>query len=785
MSIRLSIISLVLASLLSTASGQQAERGVINLSHSDLTQNIIPLDGEWEFYWNELLTPEELDNRIEKDFYSFPKPWNDGVSANGTPLSHTGYATYRLKVILPHEFVPSIFIKHFYSSYSLYCNGILIAQNGKVGKNEDQYQPSWVPTTIPLDLHADTLFLDLQISNFNHKTGGARESILIGGKREITSDFNLTFGYDLLLAGSLIMVGLFFLGLFFFGSKDKFVLYFSLFCLTFSYRVVAADDYALHILYPDVNWFAAIKLEYLSLFLPMLFFSLYTQSLFPKDARYKLLYAFALISGIFSLAVLLTPPHIFTHFVTAYLLLLLLGIIWTGFVYISAFRNKRQGAQYALLSSGVVLITFLYKLADYVGIIRELEIVSFLGYVIFFFFQSLVLFFLFTDSLKQAKEDAEIASKSKSDFLSMMSHEIRTPMNAVIGLTDFLLTDKPKESQIDILNTLKFSARNLLVIINDILDFSKIEARKIEFENKSVNVAGLLSSLHHVFQPSVKSKNLSLIFDIDESIPDNIYCDPTRMSQVLTNLISNAVKFTNKGSITVVLEQIKRNGDEVVIKFAVKDTGIGIAPEHLKEIFNSFTQASTSTTREFGGTGLGLTITKRLLELQGVDLFVESTPGKGSHFYFVQIFKAGENNNQSKITNENSEEMDSGQIKLKGKIMVVEDNAINVMVVNKFLKKWGVEVAVAKNGIEAIETYQSDPEIILILMDLQMPEMGGYEATEKLREMGVTIPIIALTASALMEDQERIKQAGMDDFITKPFDPTNLREKILKYTQHP
>jgi signal transduction histidine kinase/CheY-like chemotaxis protein len=785
MHFRLIILILAWTSLGNITLAQEATRGVVDLRKTDLYRSSTPLDGEWEFYWQQLLTPAELDSISKKDYYYFPKAWNKAHSESGKKLSPKGFATYRLTVLLPPESSPSLYIKHFYSAYSLFCNGKLISKNGQVATKESEYTPGWIPATIPLDMHEDTIVLDLQIANFDHKTGGARESILIADKSLIASNFNLTLGYDLLLAGSLIMTGLFFLGLFFFGTRERFVLFFSLFCLSFSYRIIAADDYALHILYPHINWFWSIKLEYLSLFFPMIFFGLYTHALFPEDSRYGLLKGFALVSAIFSAIVILTPPTIFTHFVTIYLIMLLVGIMWTGYVYIMAFRHKRQGAQYALVSSGVVLLTFLYKFADYVGLVREYEIISFIGYVTFFFFQSLILFFLFTDSLKNAKIQAEIASKSKSDFLSMMSHEIRTPMNAVIGLTDFLLTDKPKNSQVDILNTLKFSAKNLLVIINDILDFSKIEAGKIEFESKSVNVAGLLSSLHHVFQPAVKTKGLDLIFDIDEKIPDHIICDPTRMSQILTNLISNAVKFTHEGNITVNLELIKRSGDQVVVKFAVKDTGIGISSKHLNDIFNSFTQASSSTTREFGGTGLGLTITKKLLDLQGVDLFVESEPDLGSLFYFVQVFDVGEENNYSSNQNEKTESMNADKVDLNGKVMVVEDNAINVMVVNKFLKKWDVQAVVAKNGKEAIDVYQSDPKIVVILMDLQMPEMDGYEATEKLREIGVTTPIIALTASALVEDQEKIKSAGMDDYITKPFDPVNLREKLIKYTQHP
>lgn len=762
------------------SSAQQAEKGIIDLRGIDLNQETIALDGEWEFYWDQLLSSIDVDSLAERDFYSFPQLWNDGVTDKKQLLSATGFGTYRLKVILSEGAKPMLYIKHFYSSYLLSCNGKEVASNGVVGDSKESYMPSWVPMKVELPSNKDTLVLDLQIANFDHHKGGTRESILLASKSRTETEFNLTFGYDLLLTGSLIMAGLFFLGLYFFETKEIFLLFFSLFCLSFAYRVIAADDYALHIIYPGINWFSAIKLEYLSLYLPPIFFAAYTRNLFPRDSRYWILESIIVISIVFSCVIVFAPPKVFTLFVVPYLVILLLSILFVTWVYATACWHNRPGAQFAMISSCVIFLTFIYKVLDYVGIVKEYEWVSFIGFIFFVFFQSLILFFLFMNSLKKAKEEAEKASRSKSEFLSMMSHEIRTPMNAVIGLTNYLIDEK--SNHMEVLKTLKFSAKNLLVIINDILDFSKIEAKKIEFEIRSVNIAELLSSLHHVFQPEVKSNNLELIFDIDEDLPDFIECDPTRMSQVLTNLISNAVKFTNEGTITVKLGLISENKQEVVIKFEVKDTGIGIEKEKLSEIFGSFTQASSSTTRKFGGTGLGLTITKQLLELQGADLFVESYPGEGSVFYFVQLFKIGKQEEEQKL--DGVSETQKLEIGIDTKILVVEDNEVNIMVVNKFLKRWGITSIVAKNGKEAIEKYKSEGAIDLILMDLQMPIMDGYEAAFKLREMGVETPIIALTASALLEDRHKIERAGMNDYVTKPFDPDTLLKKIIKYTEN-
>ncbi|MFY0601211.1 MAG: response regulator [Cyclobacteriaceae bacterium] len=776
------LFTILFTALFSVATGQQAVQGVVDLRSTDLNNEVVTLDGEWQFYWNELYTSNQLDSIVKKDFYTLPKLWNDGWTLQGDSLLSKGFGTYRLKVLLPEDVEPMLSIKHFYCAYNLYANGRLVASNGVVADREDDYTPLWVPTRIELGDISDVLILDLQVANFSHSKGGTRESILIGSKPLIDSEANLVLGYDLVLTGSLIMTGLFFLGLFFLGSRLPYVLYFSLFCLAFSYRILGADDYSLQVLYPDIDWLFTVKLEYISLFLPLIFFAGYTRTLFPLDARHGVLKSIMIASSVFVVLIIITPPSFFTRFVAPYLVLLIFSICWTAWIYLKAFRNKRTGAKFAILSSGVVFVTLLYKIFDYLGVLRETELVSFLGYVLFFFFQSFILFFLFTNTLKKARDVAEKASKSKSEFLSMMSHEIRTPMNAVIGLTNILLQDEPKPTQVEVLNTLKFSAKNLLVIINDILDFSKIEAKKIEFEIRPVNVAELLSSLHHVFQPSIKEKNLELYFDVDENMPDFIACDPTRISQILTNLISNAVKFTKKGRIAVKLDVIGSNQKEVIIKFEVSDTGIGIKKEKLTEIFGSFTQASSSTTRQFGGTGLGLAITKQLLELQGSDLFVESEEGVGSIFYFIQVFGTDFEEWDAKESNKPKEIVVDKQELMGTKILVVEDNEINIMVVIKFLKKWGVEYSIARNGQEAIDKYEEEA-VDLILMDLQMPVMDGYESATQLRKNGVEVPIIALTASALLEDQDKIESAGMNDFVTKPFDPEDLKNKIAKYSQ--
>jgi len=380
------------------------------------------------------------------------------------------------------------------------------------------------------------------------------------------------------------------------------------------------------------------------------------------------------------------------------------------------------------------------------------------------------------EALVIAKDEAERSSKAKAEFLSTMSHEIRTPMNAVIGMTNILLMEEPREDQLDRINTLKFSAENLLMLINDILDFNKIEAGKVDFERIDFDLKEVARNIKMSFEPAANTKNITLNLQMDEGIPDLLIGDPTRISQIIINLVGNALKFTEKGEINIIISKRLRPGNQLEVTFRIRDTGIGISPKKLETIFETFSQGSSNTTRRYGGTGLGLSITKKLLELMGSRIQVQSRLGVGSEFSFRLVFDISQSVKETKVVATNNNLLPS----LKGyKIMLVEDNLINIKIADQILKKWDLDVAVAKNGREAVNLFSPD-KFHLILMDLHMPEMDGYEATVEIRKLDKNIPIIALTAAALVEDKQRVFEAGMNDFISKPFKPNDLYNKITK-----
>ncbi len=384
------------------------------------------------------------------------------------------------------------------------------------------------------------------------------------------------------------------------------------------------------------------------------------------------------------------------------------------------------------------------------------------------------------DDLRLAKQDAENSAQVKAEFLSNMSHEIRTPMNAIIGLTDVLLSKKHDDFVADNLKSIKQSADNLLVIINDILDFSKIEAGKLVIESIDFNFKYQFDHISKIMANKAEAKGLVYKNIIDKRIPKYLMGDPFRLNQIIINLAGNAIKFTKIGFVKIVSELIADNADTVDIKISVIDSGIGVSKDKQKTIFESFTQAASDTSRFFGGTGLGLTITNQLVNLMNGKILVNSKVDVGSDFSIFLTFKKSKGINVDPSSEENKNEQSLAGFN----ILVVEDNKINQKVITQILKTWNCECSVAENGREAIK-YLSKKDFDIILMDLQMPVLNGFEATKLIRK-GVAgtksknIPIIALTADAFPETKNKVMDTGMNDFVSKPFKKTELNYKIVK-----
>jgi signal transduction histidine kinase/ActR/RegA family two-component response regulator len=383
------------------------------------------------------------------------------------------------------------------------------------------------------------------------------------------------------------------------------------------------------------------------------------------------------------------------------------------------------------------------------------------------------------EHLEKAIFEAQAAKQMQEQFLANMSHEIRTPMNGIKGMTDLLLDTPLSQKQQELAGTIKSSANNLLVIINDILDFSKIKAGKLNIEKIDFCLRDVLNNIASIFEHKIKKKGLRLHIELSPDIPVRLTGDPYRLNQVLINLVGNATKFTEHGHIQVRVDVQKRTEQEIILSFTVTDTGIGISAESLPHIFESFSQAGEGGNHRYGGTGLGLTICKQLLHLQRGNITATSTRGVGSTFSFHIPYGY----NDTPLSAESSAPAvpirDYSNLLAGRRFLVAEDNEINQRLIDYVLTRAGGTVQLAGNGVQAIDYLRDDKAFDLIIMDLQMPEMDGYETTEYIRNhLQMSTPIIAMTATAMAGEQLQCLRSGMNEYMTKPFEFADLYKKI-------
>ena len=451
------------------------------------------------------------------------------------------------------------------------------------------------------------------------------------------------------------------------------------------------------------------------------------------------------------------PPEIYAalwHTITQ-------GKVWHGEVK----NRKKDGSTYWVDATIVPLMDAHGRPYQYIGIRTDITAIKELEH-----------------SLQIATAKAEAANRAKSDFLANMSHEIRTPMNGVIGMTELALDTELSTEQRSYLSTVKRSAESLMVILNDILDFSKIEAGKLTIEAIDFPLASTLTEILQPIRARASQKGLALNCQLDPGLPTHVLGDTGRIRQILTNLCDNAIKFTAQGSITVSVHCVPLGSDAFEAHLSVRDTGIGIAPDKQQGIFEAFSQADNSTTRRFGGTGLGLTISTRLVELMGGRIWVESVPEQGSTFHFTVRLGRSE----TAVT------LAAAPVAVHHppaqralRVLLAEDHPVNQMLATVLLEKWGHTVVLAENGQQAVDLFPTQ-DWDIVLMDMQMPVMGGLEATTLIRAREPAnrhVPIIAVTANAMEADRDACHQAGMDEHLSKPIKATDLQAMLLRFCE--
>ena len=740
----------------------EVKKGLIDLQSYDFEADAqVKLDGEWFFYWDKLIDPSEIDSSTQPIFRNFTTLWN----ADNEYPSH-GSSSYRVKIILPSNPPPlALDIPDFYSSYQLFLNGKEISANGVPSEAEESYTPYWLPKTIALgELPSDTLELVLHVANFDHQKGGAYLPIKIGAAEALFDARYIDYGYAFVLTGALAMGGLFFFGLYLFGRHETTILYFSLFCIVYSYRIIGFGSYPLHFLIQDVPWIVTLKLEYITLFLSGYLFGVYTLNLYPKETSKNLIYLFSGISLLFLAISLFMPPVVFTHLVAPYFVVLIAYIVYAFYVYIKAAINRTSGAGFALASTGIVFIVFLYQIMVYFGFFSDWLLLNFVGYLSFFFFQSLILSFRFADSLKRAKIQAEESSRAKSQFLSTMSHEIRTPLNAVIGLSGLLTDSELDEKQKEFSRTIKTSGESLLSIINNILDFSKIESGNLELEESEFNLRELIENVFDLTYSANKKEDLELIYQMEKDVPEYVIGDSIRLQQILINLTANAIKFTDSGEIIIRVSLAGKKYGQITLRFKVIDTGIGIPEDRMGRLFQSFTQIDASSTRKYGGTGLGLVISKRLVELMGGAISVKSIPGQGSTFTFTLDVTESDRDHPSPPF----------KVLKNKKVFILDDNAANLLILKEQLEQAEIEVSIFNDSSVFFHEIDNLSDYDFGILDMQMPGYDGVDIAKQIKasKKHEKLPLVLLSSIHELENDEQRSMFNL--YLTKPVKQTKL-----------
>ena len=810
------LMSVLLLSSCSKISSEKippkAVNGVLDLRTWDFARDgQVKLEGTWEFYWNALYASDDfMQKKIMQQHATIeiPSMWTQKKSSQGKHPVY-GYATYRLKILLPDQRSSlSLRIPAVDTAYRLIENRNVLFENGRVGKTKKTSKPVYYAPVCREIENTSEIDIIVQMSNYDFPRPGMRDSFILAETKTLNSESKKVLIINLILMSTVFFMAIYHFGLYYLRRSDRSTLYFALLCIcTFSRLLVTGEGFAYNVSW--VTWELGSKVEYLTL-VGWGMACLLALSFFPKEVSLKILKPVLIAIALFSVIVIATPAMFYTQLLFVFDLLSVFLICYILYILAMAIIRKREFAK--ILTVGT-LILFAAVLNDLLYNYRFIhtEYIMPYGMYAFFFVQSFVLSSKFSnafDAVEQLSHDLEDrvcqrtkelelqkeelikqkeiaveASNAKSLFVANMSHEIRTPMNAILGFTHLSLKQNDLGTIHNYLHKIQYSAQNMMSIINDILDFSKIESGKLSLEKTSFNIQDLLSNLYSIISELTTDKDITLQFDVADTLPPLLYGDGARLNQVLLNLLNNAVKFTEHGEVRFEATVLSKNYSSVELLFAVHDTGIGMSSKTMSRLFESFSQGDNSISRRFGGTGLGLSISKRLTELMGGSISAESSEGTGSVFSVRIPFELVQIPHHSGISDPNgSTPPKTAHIFSGKKVLVVDDNALNQEIAKEMLADVGIECVVASSGRDAIEKIETEL-FDIVLMDIEMPDMDGFETTRILREnpKNSGLIIIAMTAHAMTGYRDLCIAKGMNDYLAKPVMPDPLMLLLNRY----
>jgi len=800
--IRLSIVLVFLFTALAGCTPAEDGRtppavvnGVMDLRDWDFTRDgAVKLAGDWAFYWNQLLKPDDFvrETPPPTGYRKVPLYWTRYPELD---LPAKGSATYRL-LLRTDGARKELSLKspEIYTEFRLWINGKPIDQHGTLVDAPVRYLK---PTLYPFSKEGEWIDIVLQIRNQAHGHAGIGQNFVIGPTHELYGKRYAVLTLEAIVAGICLFIGGYHLLLFAFRNRDKALLYFGLFCIAVAIRGIFSGETVIMDIFPTLPFEAGSRIVTLTIPLCCMSFLLYAHYLHGKQYHEKTVHVLLALQALYLLMVLILPTFVyawvFQYYLAVVLVSSLIVLYWMA-------QSVHQGNRlsYLFLGGSVFLYVGMYNdMLYYLQVIDTGYRLS-LWFSVFILIQSLMLAIRFAQEqriIEGLTKRLQALDKLKDDFLANTSHELRTPINGIIGIGESLIagaTGPLARKTIHNLEMIVSSGRRLASLVNDILDYSRLKHNDISMQTRAVDIRQIVSVVMTVLDTTRSNREVSMINAIPEGLPP-VRGDENRLQQILYNLLGNAIKFTSQGTITVTAREETDH-----IEICVEDTGIGIHPDRIGGIFKSFEQVDPSISREYGGTGLGLSITKRLVELHCGEIRVESEPGKGSKFCFTLVKAPEGGTDHAKETAVLESGMVVGSVtpapnalgdkktktigdepQTTATILVVDDDPVNRQVLENHLSLVHYRVDAAENGLEAIDKIRNNL-YDLVLLDIMMPRMSGYEVCRIIRNSYPIneLPVLVLTAKSQPGDVAAAFQVGANDYLIKPFEKDELMARI-------
>ncbi len=785
-----------------------ARNGILNLSQRDILLNgPLTLNGEWELYWEMFLDPEDFQvlNPSKSSLIDLPRAWN-GYRINGRSLSVYGYATFRLTVEAPDVKKQQLGIRIpiIGSAYKIFVNGTPLLNCGTIGKYRGDMTPRAQPQSAYFQPDEDRIEIILQVSNYHHNRGGVLSPLMLGTREQIMNYRERHIAFDLFFFSALFMLGIFHLLLFIPRRKELFIRTFGIICLLAALSITLTSEVLFLKLVPGFPYGWQLKIQHLILYLLLIFFPLFFLERYPREISKTVVRFLQIYGVVISIVVLFTPVLWFSQLLIISLIIAIISIFYGIFVLSQAYRHQQGGAGILLIGFSLLGITALNDILVNIGIIHTGMYTSF-GLLAFTLSHTCALSSTFSTALTAVEEmSVQIRSQNKlqDEFLTTISQQIRVPLNNLIGIAESLVEGVsgtlPRKVTRD-LHLMVASAKRLSHFVNNILDFSKIKNRDIELNLKSMDIKSVTDVIIELSQPLVGDKDL----EIDNRIPIDtplVIADERRLQQILFNLIGNAITFTESGRVEIsaaVLTGVPPDSLEI----SVADTGNGIPRHRMNSIFDAFEESESPPLRIYSETGIGLTITKQLVELLGGRITVESEVGKGSRFSFTlplshdtihtETPERGEHRarvKQDLLKGDQQEIRDFTSLsryeaRSAGEtytIMVVDDDPVTLQFLSNTLVVQKYAVLKSQSGTEAVSMIESGSTPDLILLDIMMPHLSGFEVCRRIRHVypASELPIVLLTERDQVTDLIEGFRVGANDYLVKPFSKYELLARI-------